>query len=459
MQKRSWLKRSGAIAALIVVIGLGWGALKFLPLGLTDAERYFDPVGERTLQSDEIGQLRSTMNEYQTLANSADQFEHWNEERRLFWKYTIAFSSYGLPSAMLIEPENQDQLKALMDTMIWKMKSRKVWGDFTEFGFGVDPISYQNIMYKGHLNLMYGLYQLTTGDTRYAREYTWLTGQIVKEMRLHHQGHYEGSTCEPNAWFVECNVIGLMSLHIYDKLYGTAYTDNEVQWTIDFILERMRDPQTGLFYRLYQPNHDVVDKRLLGYPNAWDLTFLHPLMPELTEQLYPVWKENFVSQIGPYATVDGELGGTPDPIAHVFGLWAAKEFGDIDLYNKLRNTTDHFAELKKDPATGAMIYKGPDGMILNGVVLATKFHVGWKTVLDHDWGHQAPLPIPDTSDMKWTDLVPTKVYALNPNAPLPEGSEARACPLCYWGDYHPPGIDDVPDSDVPAVESAGVSDK
>ena len=74
--------------------------------------------------------------------------------------------------------------------MIQKMKSRLVWGDYTEMGFGEDPISFQNSMYKGHLNLMYGLYQLTTGDLRYAREYTWLTNQIVEEMRLHHRGVY-----------------------------------------------------------------------------------------------------------------------------------------------------------------------------------------------------------------------------------------------------------------------------
>jgi hypothetical protein len=442
MKITSRRKRVLVFAAALTIAGLSWAAVKLLPLGLTGVEHYFAPVGERSLQPDEIGQLRSTMDEYKLLANTADEFQHWNEERRQFWKYTIAFSSYGLPSAMIIDPENHGSLKVLMDTMIWKMKSRKVWGDFTEWGFGVDPISYQNIMYKGHLNLMYGLYQLTTGDTRYAREYTWLTGQIVKEMQLHHQGHYEGTTCEPNHWFVECNIIGLMSLHLYDRLFGTNYTDNEVQWTLDFIFERMRDPQTGLFYRLYQPNHDVVDKRLLGYPNAWNLTFLHVLKPELAEELYPVWKASFVTEFGPYATVDGELGGVADPIAHIFGLWAAKEFRDIELYGKLRNTTDHFAKLRRDPATGAMIYQGPDGMILNGVVLATKFHLGWNTVLDKDWGHPTPYPIPDISGMDWTDLIPSRIYTLDPDAPLPQGSDKRPCPLCYWGDYNPPGIDE-----------------
>lgn len=112
-----------------------------------------------------------------------------------------------------------------MALMIEKMKPKKVWQVFVDFGFGADPIIYQNIMYKGHLNLMYGLYQLMSGDERYAREYTWLTDQIVKEMREHHKaGIYEGAACEPNLYFAQCNSIGLLSLHIFDKLYGTKYT-------------------------------------------------------------------------------------------------------------------------------------------------------------------------------------------------------------------------------------------
>jgi len=74
---------------------------------------------------------------------------------------------------------------------------------------------------------------------------------------------------------VECNVIGMLSLHIYDKLYGTQYTQNEVQWSLDFIMDRMRDDETGLFYRAYVPNHDVVRPQIKGYTNAWVLSFLN----------------------------------------------------------------------------------------------------------------------------------------------------------------------------------------
>jgi len=419
---------------LLALVGLVWAGARYLPLGLPDAERYFDPPGDRRLQPDEIGQFTDVLNEYRSLSTSGDLFDGWNRQQRLFWKYTIAFSSYGLPSAMLIAPEKQPVLGHLFFMMIQKMKSRLVWGDFTELGFGEDPISFQNIMYKGHLNLMFGLYQLTTGDVRYAREYTWLTNQIVEEMRLHHRGVYEGTTCEPDHWFVECNTIGMLSLHLYDRLFGTSYSENEVAWTLDFIQERMVDPESGLFYRQYHPSHDVVDTRLLGYNNAWIITFLRPIRPEWSERLYPVWKQTFVHEFGPYATVDGEKGGSPDPIAHVFGMWAAKEMGDVDLYRKLRNATDALVGLKTDPATGGMSYDSEDGILVNGVTLATKFHAGWRRVLEHDWGNAGPMAVPDVADMAWTDVLPVEVYSLDPERPMPEAVEGRACPNCLWGD-------------------------
>ena len=438
-------RRVAAALVALALAALGWAGTHYLPFGLPDSERYFDSLETRRLQDDEIGQLTDVYETYRQLSSQGDIFEGWNRDRRLFWKYTIAFSSYGLPSAMLIAPEEKENLSHLLFMMIQKMKSRLVWGDYTEMGFGEDPISFQNIMYKGHLNLMFGLYQLTTGDRRYAREFTWLTNQIVDEMRLHHQGKYEGTTCEPDHWFVECNAIGMLSLYVYDQLFGTSYTQNEVAWTLEFIEKRMTDPETGLFYRQYHPSHDVVDTRLLGYNNAWIITFLRPIRPEWSERLYPVWKEVFVSELGPYATVDGEKDGEPDEVAHLFGLWVAKEMGDVDLYNKLRNASDKLGGLTLDSATGGMNYAHEDGVLLNGVTLATKLHLGWDAVFAHDWGHRRPIAVPDVSDLAWSDLLPARVYDLDPERPMPEPVEGRECPNCLWGDPDRAGIPDIED--------------
>lgn len=425
---------------LAIVVGLGVLFKAVYPYGMPKSERYFAPLAERTLQDDEMGQLIRVRNEYSALANRGDDFIGWNTDIQDFWKYSIAFSAYGIPSLIMIDPENKDEYRLLMDNMIWKMKSRRVWGDFTDRGFGSDPISHQNIMYKGHLNLMYGLYQLATGDQRYAREYSWLTQQIADELRLHHAGKYEGVTCEPNAWFVECNVIGMMSLHIYDTLYGTTFTENEVQWTIDFMFDRMQDPDTGLFYRSYHPQHDVVTRDISGYANAWTLAFLNYFEPERAREIYETgFKDALLLEFGPwYASVAGDVRSDPNrnQIATIFGLWAAKEFGDAQTFGAIRNAIDKFGGLGPAP-DGGLRYDGPDSVHFNGTVLASKLHMGWTEVLGHDWGHEAVLPVPDTSDMTWRDLLPADIYSSKlPREILPESDlSKRACPNCFWGDY------------------------
>lgn len=435
---RRFTVKVALVAVLFLFIGLI--ARVILPLGMPKADAYFADIETRQMQEDEIGQMTRVRKTYDRMANTGDDFTGWNTDMQDFWKYTIAFSSYGLPSAMIIDPENKDEYRLLFDTMIWKMKSRKVWGDFTDRGFGSDPISTQNIMYKGHLNLMYGLYQLTTGDTRYAREFSWLTQKLAEELRLHHNGQYEGVTCEPNAWYIECNSIGIMSLNIYDRLYGTNYTDTETQWTLDFMIDRMRDADTGLFYRSYHPQQDVVVRDISGYANAWTLTFLNPFLPDLMAQTYQDgFKDNMVIHYGPtYASVKGDLRSDParNQVAHLFGLWAAKEFNDPALFGKLRNSIDKMGRLGPAPE-GGLAYKDDNSVLMNGVVLAAKLHVGWDVILNHDWGHDLPAEIPNTQALTWQDLLPSQIYSSkNGERPLPQSSlSERPCPNCFWGDY------------------------
>jgi hypothetical protein len=435
---RFFKTKLACVSVLFLVVG--FLVQLILPLGMPNATSYFADIETRKMQEDEIGQMIRVRKTYDRMANTGDDFTGWNTDMQDFWKYTIAFSSYGLPSAMIIDPENKDEYRLLFDTMIWKMKSRKVWGDFTDRGFGSDPISTQNIMYKGHLNLMYGLYQLTTGDTRYAREYSWLTQKLAEELRLHHNGQYEGVTCEPNAWFVECNSIGLMSLHIYDRLYGTQYTETEVQWTLDFMMDRMRNDETGLFYRSYHPQQDVVVRDISGYANAWTLTFLNPFLPNAMAETYETgFKENMVVQYGPtYASIIGDLRSDPtrNQVAHLFGLWAAKEFDDPALFGKLRNSIDRMGDLGPAPE-GGLAYADENSVLMNGVVLAAKLHVGWEEILNYDWGHTLPNEIPDTQGLMWQDLLPSQIYSSKDgDRPLsPAGLTERPCPNCFWGDY------------------------
>lgn len=392
------MKRIIKWSLIILLIATTIGYFKFWPKGHSNAENYFKPVGERNLQKDEIGQFNYIFKMYEHLSFTGDEFRGWDPEAQLLWRYGIAFSAYAMPSIAMIDDNYADRAKLTLDHMIDKMKSKKVWGDWTEYGMGDDPISEGNIMYKGHLNLMYGLFQLMTGSEKYSREFTWLTDKIVTEMRKHHtEGKHEGADCEPGRYFAQCNSISLMSLKIYDKLYGTTYADIEAQWTIDFIKEKMTDEDFGFYLKMYQSNMRFCNPMLSGYTNAWTMAFLRTFEPEYNESLYPIWKEHFTKEIGPFAYVKEDPEAGASPLATMTGMMAAKEFGDKTLWKKLRNAIDKEIYMQDDEYN--YLYRNFNNAIYNGPVLWTKVHTGWDNILNNNWGTEKKFSQPDISDL------------------------------------------------------------
>ncbi len=406
MKKRLIIILCFLIAASILI------AYFFLPIGHASSKKYFAKIGDRTLQKDEIGQFNYIFDSYEHLSFTGDEFKGWDTDAQLLWRYGIAFGAYAMPSIAMISPAHGDRAKLCLKHMIQKMKSKKVWGDWVAYGMGDDPISEGNIMYKGHLNLMYGLFQLISGEEDFSREYTWLTEKIVAEMRKHHEeGKHEGADCEPGRYFAQCNSISLLSLKIYDQLYGTNYAEVEARWTIDFIKEKMTDKEFGFYLKMYQSDMQFCNPMRSGYTNAWTMAFLRPFEPEYNESLYPVWKDIFVKTIGPYAYVKEDPNAGPSPLATMTGMMAAKEFGDIELWNKLRNSIDK--DIYQSGESYHYVYKGINNHIYNGPLLWTKVHVGWQTILAHDWEGNHSYQKPDVSEIVWTDILPQELLLMD----------------------------------------------
>jgi len=99
-----------------------------------------------------------------------------------------------------------------------------------------------------------------------------------------------GADCEPERYFAQCNSITLLSLKIYDKLYGTNYSVVEAKWTIDFIKNKMIDEKHGFYEKMYSTQFDFSNTLLSGYTNAWTMTFLRVYEKDYNDALYPVWK-------------------------------------------------------------------------------------------------------------------------------------------------------------------------
>ena len=395
----------------ISIISIGALFIFFYLNLMSNGKNYFKPIGERKLQIDEIGQFNYVYETYGLMDITGDEFKGWDTSEQLLWRYGIAFASYAMPSISIIDREYADRAKHAMWIMIKKMKSKRVWGDWIAYGMGEDPISEGNVMYKGHLNLMYGLYQLMTGDEEFSDEFTWLTNKIIDEMRRHHiEGKHEGADCEPGRYFAQCNSIALLSLKIYDKLYGTTYSDVEAIWTINFIKNKMTDKEYGLYLKMYNTNHNFCYKAKSGYTNAWTMTFLKPYDKDYNVSLYPVWKDHFSQEIGPYAYIKEDRKANASPLATMTGMIAAKEFNDINLFTKLVNSVDRNIYQKGD--SYHYVYSNINNPIYNGAILWTKVHLGWDKILNYDWGHDDYYQIPKIDQISWTDILDQEILRL-----------------------------------------------
>ncbi|MEE3035372.1 MAG: hypothetical protein VX325_05955 [Bacteroidota bacterium] len=404
--------RKFLITTLLLTFAIAILAYFFYPFSLPPGENYFKPIGKRTLQKDEIGQFNYVYETYSIMDITGDEFPGWDVSEQLRWRYGIAFASYSVPSIVIISKDHASKAKHLMQIMIKKMKSKRVWGDWIAYGMGEDPISEGNIMYKAHLNLMYGLYHLITGSEEFSLEYTWLTNKIVDEMRRHHlEGKHEGADCEPGRYFAQCNSITLLSLKIYDKLYGTNYSEEEAKWTISFIKDKMVDKKYGFYHKMYSTDMGYSNTLLSGYTNAWTMTFLRSYEKDYNDALYPVWKKYFTKEIGPFAYVREDHEAKASPLATMTGMIAAKEFNDISLFTKLRNSVDRNLYQKQD--AHHYIYKGINNEIYNGPILWTKVHLGWETILNYDWGHDQIYKIPDVKEMNWKDILDQKILLMS----------------------------------------------
>jgi hypothetical protein len=331
---------------------------------------YFNQQAAGQLTADEWKDFHS-LQEFMNLP--AAMFDGYDQPATK-WKYGLAFTAYALANVPYVQPGQRVAMGHYIDKLIQKMKQKAVWVHWVDLGYGNDYLSKHNIMYKGHLNLMYGLYGLIYGGDKWDKDFTWLTDKISKEID---ETPYSGVTCEPDDYYVQCNTIGIYSLLLYDKLHGTDHSKQVNNW-LKFIKSRLIVEPYGLFTRSYHPEHDYVDDVVSGYANAWSITYLHAIDPAFAETLYPKFKDTFVKNAGTMAYATEYPGGDLDGQASVITLALAKEMGDQVLFDKILNLVEKYNAPSFNGPT--VSYKGIDKNG-QGFILFSKINIGLGKLL------------------------------------------------------------------------------
>jgi len=332
-----------------------------------------------------------------TLAGGWNNCKHpWAKELQDFWRYPLAFCTYGLLSMAMIVPERKDEICEYVRKTVLLMKDAPIWDEWVRYGFCDNPITKDNIMYKGHLNFVYGIYQLLSGSKEFEPEHQFLTDIMLKEYDANRQGDnpYWGIQCEPDQYFPQCNSIGMMSLKIYDMIHGTNYDEEYSKKVYRFIYDRVSDKETGLLFAKYHPSHDQGEAYITGFCNAWGLTMLHPYNKALLEKGYKIFIKNFAKEmmggagayIKEYADYDEASTGIEESMGVFYATALTREFNDPKNWEKFsRYFTGTYGIEIHDGMAALTKATAEDETFVHNYLLWGELHMGWDKVLSYDW--------------------------------------------------------------------------
>ena len=317
----------------------------------------------------------------------------WGRERQAFWRYPLAFSSYGLASLAMIDNSKLHDVVDCMRKSILLMKDIGIWDDWLRLEFGKDPVTTMNVMFKGHLNLMYALYTLMSGDDQFEEEFHKMTEIITSEYEKNSRERgFWMIECEPDQCFTPCNSTALMSLKIYDILYGTDYENQFVKPAVDFIKRRVTDPESGMPFIRYHPSHDYAEAVITG--DMWTIAMYHALDTEHFEWAFDSYKKLFVQDIRNGKSCylraakdsDGISTDHEQQLCIFYMPFGAKEYNDPQLWEKIGR---YFRELyETDIQDGKLTFNyGTDADITTAscYLFLGDVHLGWQKILDYDW--------------------------------------------------------------------------
>ncbi|MGH3556163.1 MAG: hypothetical protein ACRDTK_01330 [Mycobacterium sp.] len=336
-------------------------------------------------------------------------------------RYQLNFMQWALAMAQLhYTPSFHGYLSAAQRNLIDKLTLPQVWRYWAfeqtwgNLSLDWDPMKRDNIMLSGYLGTMLGTYESNTGDDRYRRggampfrlgRRTWPYTHDMVSAAVHDNMRRSKMTlfpCEPNWIYSACNMAGINTLLLSDRLHGTRFLESigedfrrrlhEEFITPDGRVTAIRSARLGITIPMLTST--IADCGLASMLHAFDA--------ELAQRCWAIVRREFIDMSGrePVITLRGwdaiDTGNYRRTDLGAFApvMWAAAEMGDTELYDRLAAALDRrqppaetdgtrwYSELSTNmnamlaiarfnPPGGhrALIAEGPGGAVLSGPLL------------------------------------------------------------------------------------------
>jgi hypothetical protein len=282
-------------------------------------------------------------------------------------RYQLYMSQWVLALSQLHHtPSFHGYLSAAQRNLIDKLTLPRVWRYWAfeqtwgNLSLDWDPMKRDNIMLSGYLGVGLGAYESTTGDARYREagalpfrlgKRTWPYTHDMVARAVSDNMQRSSLTlfpCEPNWVYNMCNMSGINTLMLSDRLHGTRYVDTvgedfgrslrEEFVTPDGRVTAIRSARLG--FTIPMLTSTLADCTLV--------TMLHAFDPELAQRCWAIVRREFVdtSASEPRITLRGwdaiDTGNFKKSEAGALAavMWAAAEMGDTELYAILEASLD-----------------------------------------------------------------------------------------------------------------------
>mgnify|MGYP001139132908 CR=1 FL=1 len=325
-------------------------------------------VNRPEMTAEDLATLRGLLDRARQPIERFDGFDIIDQFQTSALRYQLFFSQWALAMAQLHHtPSFHGYLSAAQRNLIDKVTQPRVWRYWVfeqtwgNLSLDWDPMRRDNVMLSGYLGTAVGSYESNTGDARYREsgalpfrlgQRCWNYTFDMIARAVHDNMKRSRLTlfpCEPNWVYNMCNMTGINTLLLSDRLHGTRYVDSvgadfgrrlrEEFVTPDGRVTAIRSARLG--FTIPMLTSTVADCSLV--------TMLHAFDPELAHRCWSIVRHEFVDTSGAeprialrgWDIIDAGNYRKSEAGALAVVMWAAAEMGDTELYRLLEATLEH----------------------------------------------------------------------------------------------------------------------
>jgi hypothetical protein len=300
-------------------------------------------------------------------------------------QYQLAFPCYALATLILhpdSTPEERDRILQIMRSLIDRALQRRVWaywGSYAELNvLSPDPISVGNLHYSAPLAMMLGIYTLVSHDDRYNNNdivmvwsheerfiytYNALIDTLWRQISSSPNYAIEAM---PQQITVPTMTHTMWALLLHDACYGSEFAAVNEQW-LKFMKEKLLVSGLSLGRTVFAESFDTKKRKASwsssAFNDAWALSLLAPLQPELTRNLAPrLFKAAKHTSSGeafmPVGSRDQGQERGDQVLATAFSQILAQELSDSAMVDAFARYADRYFESSSDNEQGRFYKAG-----------------------------------------------------------------------------------------------------